>query len=337
MINLLWLFLILGVNVALLWVALKFFGKTGLFVFGTFALIQANFQATLSPIDVGGVGFFASAATWVTLLLALIVMMEKYGVKSVLSFAIIGGAAIGATLLTDMFTMFEIGLEVTFLEIFTSSLCTLLLFAIECLVIIVINELFRGVKLHKFLQLAIIFAILVIVDVILFTGVQSINIMTGEQMFNFGIANLWQKAIVFALMLPVLLLLLNTKEKDLESVLDEKVNEQPEAQKVEEEKEVKEEVAQPEEKEVEIVLEAEEKPKSKKAPAKKPATKKETAKKPVAKKTTTKTTKAKEEVKEPAKKPTAKKAATKKPATKTTAKKTTAKKTTTKKTTKKAE
>lgn len=346
MINLLWLFLILAVNLGLLWAAYKFFGKTGLFVFGAFAVVQANFQAGLGQIAVGTIGVFASAATWVTLLLAIVLLVQKYGAKSLLTFTIIVGATMAAVLATDLFAMFAIGMEITFLDIFTSSLCTLLLFGIECLVAVVVNELFNGVKIHEYLKLAIILAVLVLVDVILFTGVQSINIMTGEQVLEFGVANLWQKAVVFALMLPMLWLLLKTNVKDLEPILDAKINEQPTEKTEEPKEELTEEKV--ESREVEIIVEeekAEEKPKTrkttaKKTQAKKPAAKKATkpaaenettAKKTLAKKTTT-----------AAKKPsTAKKATTAKKTTttkttkaKTTAPKTTAKKATTKKTTK---
>ena len=346
MINLLWLFLILAVNLGLLWAAYKFFGKTGLFVFGAFAVIQANFQAGLGQIAVDTIGVFASAATWVTLLLAIVLLVQKYGAKSLLTFTIIVGATMAAVLATDLFAMFAIGMEITFLDIFTSSLCTLLLFGIECLVAVVVNELFNGVKIHEYLKLAIILAVLVLVDVILFTGVQSINIMTGEQVLEFGVANLWQKAVVFALMLPMLWLLLKTNVKDLEPILDAKINEQPTEKTEEPKEELTEEKV--ESREVEIIVEeekAEEKPKTrkttaKKTQAKKPAAKKATkpaaenettAKKTLAKKTTT-----------AAKKPsTAKKATTAKKTTttkttkaKTTAPKTTAKKATTKKTTK---
>ena len=346
MINLLWLFLILAVNLGLLWAAYNFFGKTGLFVFGAFAVIQANFQAGLGQIAVDTIGVFASAATWVTLLLAIVLLVQKYGAKSLLTFTIIVGATMAAVLATDLFAMFAIGMEITFLDIFTSSLCTLLLFGIECLVAVVVNELFNGVKIHEYLKLAIILAVLVLVDVILFTGVQSINIMTGEQVLEFGVANLWQKAVVFALMLPMLWLLLKTNVKDLEPILDAKINEQPTEKTEEPKEELTEEKV--ESREVEIIVEeekAEEKPKTrkttaKKTQAKKPAAKKATkpaaenettAKKTLAKKTTT-----------AAKKPsTAKKATTAKKTTttkttkaKTTAPKTTAKKATTKKTTK---
>ena len=346
MINLLWLFLILAVNLGLLWAAYKFFGKTGLFVFGAFAVAQANFQADLGQIAVGTIGVFASAATWVTLLLAIVLLVQKYGAKSLLTFTIIVGATMAAVLATDLFAMLAIDMKVTFLDIFTSSLCTLLLFGIECLVAVVVNELFNGVKIHEYLKLAIILAVLVLVDVILFTGVQSINIMTGEQMLEFGVANLWQKAVVFALMLPMLWLLLKTNVKDLEPILDAKINEQPTEKAEEPKEEPVEEKVEP--KEVEIIVEeekAEEKPKTRKTTAKKtqakqpaakkttkPAAEKEaTAKKTPAKKTTT-----------AAKKPsTAKKATTAKKTTtakttksKTTAPKTTAKKATTKKTTK---
>ena len=346
MINLLWLFLILAVNLGLLWAAYKFFGKTGLFVFGAFAVIQANFQAGLGQIAVGTIGVFASAATWVTLLLAIVLLVQKYGAKSLLTFTIIVGATMAAVLATDLFAMFAIGMEITFLDIFTSSLCTLLLFGIECLVAVVVNELFNGVKIHEYLKLAIILAVLVLVDVILFTGVQSINIMTGEQMLEFGVANLWQKAVVFALMLPMLWLLLKTNVKDLEPILDAKINEQP----TEKAEEPKEELAEEkvEAKEVEIIVEeekAEEKPKTrkttaKKTQAKKPAAKKET--KPAAEKeATAKKTQAKKTTTAAKKPSTTKKATTAKKTTttkttkaKTTAPKTTAKKATTKKTTK---
>ena len=354
MINLLWLFLILAVNLGLLWAAYKFFGKTGLFVFGAFAVIQANFQADLGQIAVGTIGVFASAATWVTLLLAIVLLVQKYGAKSLLTFTIIVGATMAAVLATDLFAMFAIGMEITFLDIFTSSLCTLLLFGIECLVAVVVNELFNGVKIHEYLKLAIILAILVVVDVILFTGVQSINIMTGEQMLEFGVANLWQKAVVFALMLPMLWLLLKTNVKDLEPILDAKINEQP-TEKAEEPKEepVEEKV---EAKEVEIIVEAEkaeEKPKTRKTTTKKPQAKKPAAKKtttpavkqeskPAAEKETTAKKTTTKKTTTAAKKPsTAKKATTAKKTTttkttkaKTTAPKTTAKKATTKKTTK---
>ena len=346
MINLLWLFLILAVNLGLLWAAYKFFGKTGLFVFGAFAVIQANFQAGLGQIAVGTIGVFASAATWVTLLLAIVLLVQKYGAKSLLTFTIIVGATMAAVLATDLFAMLAIGMEITFLDIFTSSLCTLLLFGIECLVAVVVNELFNGVKIHEYLKLAIILAVLVLVDVILFTGVQSINIMTGEQMLEFGVANLWQKAVVFALMLPMLWLLLKTNVKDLEPILDAKINEQPTKKAEEPKEELTEEKV--EAKEVEIIVEeekAEEKPKTrkrtaKKTQAKKPAAKKATKpaaeKEATAKKTTTKkTTTAAKKPSTTKKTTTAKKTTTTKTTkAKTTAPKTTAKKATTKKTTK---
>ena len=346
MINLLWLFLILAVNLGLLWAAYKFFGKTGLFVFGAFAVIQANFQAGLGQIAVGTIGVFASAATWVTLLLAIVLLVQKYGAKSLLTFTIIVGATMAAVLATDLFAMLAIGMEITFLDIFTSSLCTLLLFGIECLVAVVVNELFNGVKIHEYLKLAIILAILVVVDVILFTGVQSINIMTGEQMLEFGVANLWQKAVVFALTLPMLWLLLKTNVKDLEPILDAKINEQPTKKAEEPKEELTEEKV--EAKEVEIIVEeekAEEKPKTrkrtaKKTQAKKPAAKKATKpaaeKEATAKKTTTKkTTTAAKKPSTTKKTTTAKKTTTTKTTkAKTTAPKTTAKKATTKKTTK---
>jgi len=346
MINLLWLFLILAVNLGLLWAAYKFFGKTGLFVFGAFAVIQANFQAGLGQIAVGTIGVFASAATWVTLLLAIVLLVQKYGAKSLLTFTIIVGATMAAVLATDLFAMFAIGMEITFLDIFTSSLCTLLLFGIECLVVVVVNELFNGVKIHEYLKLAIILAVLVLVDVILFTGVQSINIMTGEQMLEFGVANLWQKAVVFALVLPMLWLLLKTNVKDLEPILDAKINEQPTEKAEEPKEELTEEKV--EAKEVEIIVEeekAEEKPKTRKTTAKKTQAKKPAAKKatkPAAEKeTTAKKTPAKKTTTAAKKPSTAKKATTAKKTTttkttkaKTTAPKTTAKKATTKKTTK---
>ena len=346
MINLLWLFFILAVNLGLLWAAYKFFGKTGLFVFGAFAVIQANFQAGLGQIAVGTIGVFASAATWVTLLLAIVLLVQKYGAKSLLTFTIIVGATMAAVLATDLFAMLAIGMEITFLDIFTSSLCTLLLFGIECLVAVVVNELFNGVKIHEYLKLAIILAVLVLVDVILFTGVQSINIMTGEQMLEFGVANLWQKAVVFALMLPMLWLLLKTNVKDLEPILDAKINEQPTEKAEEPKEEPVEEKVEP--KEVEIIVEeekAEEKPKTRKTTAKKTQAKKPAAKKatkPAAEKeATAKKTPAKKTTTAAKKPSTAKKATTAKKTTttkttkaKTTAPKTTAKKATTKKTTK---
>ena len=346
MINLLWLFLILAVNLGLLWAAYKFFGKTGLFVFGAFAVIQANFQAGLGQIAVGTIGVFASAATWVTLLLAIVLLVQKYGAKSLLTFTIIVGATMAAVLATDLFAMFAIGMEITFLDIFTSSLCTLLLFGIECLVAVVVNELFNGVKIHEYLKLAIILAVLVLVDVILFTGVQSINIMTGEQMLEFGVANLWQKAVVFALMLPMLWLLLKTNVKDLEPILDAKINEQPTEKAEEPKEELTEEKV--EAKEVEIIVEeekAEEKPKTRKTTAKKTQAKKPAAKKAtkpaVEKEATAKKTQAKKTTTAAKKPSTTKKATTAKKITttkttkaKTTTPKTTAKKATTKKTTK---
>lgn len=346
MINLLWLFLILAVNLGLLWAAYKFFGKTGLFVFGAFAVIQANFQAGLGQIAVGTIGVFASAATWVTLLLAIVLLVQKYGAKSLLTFTIIVGATMAAVLATDLFAMFAIGMEITFLDIFTSSLCTLLLFGIECLVAVVVNELFNGVKIHEYLKLAIILAVLVLVDVILFTGVQSINIMTGEQMLEFGVANLWQKAVVFALMLPMLWLLLKTNVKDLEPILDAKINEQPTEKAEEPKEELTEEKV--EAKEVEIIVEeekAEEKPKTRKTTAKKTQAKKPAAKKAtkpaVEKEATAKKTQAKKTTTAAKKPSTTKKATTAKKTTttkttkaKTTTPKTTAKKATTKKTTK---
>ena len=345
MINLLWLFLILAVNLGLLWAAYKFFGKTGLFVFGAFAVIQANFQAGLGQIAVGTIGVFASAATWVTLLLAIVLLVQKHGAKSLLTFTIIVGATMAAVLATDLFAMFAIGMEITFLDIFTSSLCTLLLFGIECLVAVVVNELFNGVKIHEYLKLAIILAVLVLVDVILFTGVQSINIMTGEQMLEFGVANLWQKAVVFALVLPMLWLLLKTNVKDLEPILDAKINEQPTEKTEEPKEELTEEKV--EAKEVEIIVEeekAEEKPKTRKTTAKKTQAKKPAAKKatkPAAEEATAKKTPAKKTTTAAKKPSTAKKATTAKKTTttkttkaKTTTPKTTAKKATTKKTTK---
>ena len=282
MINLLWLLLILGVDVALLWLAYKFFGKIGLFVYGTFAVIQANFQTSVGVINVGEIGVVANVATWLTLLLTIVTLLHKYGAKSVLAFTILVGGAMGATLLTDLFAMYAMDMEITFMSIFTSSLCTFLLFGIECLIAVVVNELFRGSKISDFLKLVIILAVLVVLDVILFCGVQSINLPFGQAMLDFALANLWQKAVVFALMIPMIYVLLKTKDKDLEAILEKGISEEP-AEKSEEKTEEKveekteepvqvEEVQEP--REVEIIVEAEEE----KKPAKKTTTKKTAAK-----------------------------------------------------------
>lgn len=345
MINLLWLLLILGVQLGALWVAHKFFGKTGLIAFGIFSLVNANLMLPSISIAIGTIEVVAGAVLYLPVLLALVITVEKYGTGAGFTYGIVTAILFLAFGVVDTLFTLAVGAEITFLSIFTGFLASLLVFVIECLLAVVMNELFKGSKIHNVLKLSIILAVLTIIHVCLMGGVLAIDVAIGQNLLAFLAGILWQSAVVLVLLVPMIWVILATKPKDLENFITSKVFDTNDFRLIEEKTQT-EASATEEKPEVEVVLTAEETPAEEPVAekvAKKPATKKSVAKKPATKKTTAKKSEVKEE--KPAEKPAVKKTATKttakkstkteKTETKKTVAKTTTKKSSTAKTTKK--